>query len=395
MPLTFRAPAGGICRISVEDMAHRGGDAFVYGIHVEQSAQGFDLTASADRFLAPRGGSFSVKITAQRRGVNGPITLELVSEDASPLPPGFHCEQNIIEKGKNDTQLKVTAPANVPPGTLYHIRIVGHAMEGGMQFTASAVAPKIDPKKAPKDAATATLSSMPQPPRLLCETFPVCVGPDAPDFFSIGLVAGGVDLPTIVGKSSFVLRQKSIDPRYAGDAQFRFEGLPPGVAITSGRGRGGRIDGQVDFICEVKGPADLTPGIHAFDIVASGEFKGAQKEVRLAKVALRVVKPLGIAGAVASPIAPGGKRKLKITAARYDTEDPQPIDVTLRHFPSGITGPEKVTIAPGDTEAVVEIAAEAGAAEGRFDTVVLGAATRVKGMEVAVESSPIHLEVGK
>lgn len=396
MPLTFRAPAGGICRISVEDMAHRGGDAFVYGIHVEQSAQGFDLTASADRFLAPRGGSFSVKITAQRRGVNGPITLELVSEDASPLPPGFHCEQNIIEKGKNETQLRVATPADVPSGSLYHVRIVGLASEGGLQFDAAAGPPKVDPKKkAPKDPAMAALSSMPQPPRLLCETFPICVGPDAPDFFSIELTTGGVDLPAIVGKNSFVLRQKSIDPSYAGDAQLKFVGLPPGVAITSGTGRGGRIKGQVDFICEVTGPADLVPGIHSFDIVAAGEFKGAQKEVRLAKVPLRIVMPLAIAGAVESPIAPGGKQTLKITAARFDTEDPQPIDVTLRHFPSGITGPEKVTIAPGDTVAVVELAAESGAAEGRFDTAVLGAATRVKGMDVVVESSPIHLEVAK
>jgi hypothetical protein len=395
MPLTFRAPADGACRISVEDIARRGGDEFVYGIHIEKSTQGFDLTMAADRFVAPRGGSFSAKVTAQRRAVNGPITLELVSADALPLPPGFHCEQNIIGEGRNETQLKVTTPADVASGTIYNVRIVGHAMEGGLQFDAAASPPKIDSKKAPKDPAIAARGSMPQPPRLLCETFPICVGPDAPDFFSIELTAGGVDLPTIVGKSSFVLRQKSIDPGYAGDAQLKFDGLPPGVAITSGRGRGGRINGQVDFICEVTGPADIAPGVHPFNIVASGELKGAQKEVRLANVPLRVVKPLGIAGTVASPIAPGGKQQLKITAARYDTEDPQPIDVTFRHFPSGITGPEKVTLAPGVTEAVVELAAAAGAAEGQSDTVMLGAATRVKGVDVAVESSPIHLEVRK
>jgi len=229
----------------------------------------------------------------------------------------------------------------------------------------------------------------------LCETFPICVGPDAPDFFAIELTAGGVDLPAIVCKNSFVLRQKAIDPGYAGEAQLRFEGLPPGVAITSGPGRGGRIKGQVDFICEVTGPRDIAPGVHAFDIVASGELKGAQKEVRLAKVPLRIVKPLGISGAVASPIAPGAKQKLKITAARYDSEDPQPIDVSLLHFPLGITGPGSVTIAAADTEAVVELVAEPGIPAGKFDTMVLAAATRVKGEDVTVESLPIHLEVGK
>jgi len=69
--------------------------------------------------------------------------------------------------------------------------------------------------------------------------------------------------------------------------------------------------------------------------------------------------------------------------------------VSLRHFPLGISGPDTVTIAPTDTEAVVELAAEPGALAGKFDTMLLGAATRVKGMDVTVESLPIHLEVGK
>ena len=236
---------------------------------------------------------------------------------------------------------------------------------------------------------------MPQPPRLLCETFPICVGPEAPAFFTMELTTDGVNLPAIVGSSRFVVRETSIDRSYDGFVELKFEGLPPGVAIKPENGRGGRITGQVDFICDITGPADLAPGVHAFDIIAAGEHKGVRKEVRLAKVPLRVVKPLGIAGAATAPIAPGGKQKFKVTAIRYETVDPQPIDVTLRALPSGITGPGKVTIAPGDTEAEVELVADGGAAEGKFATLVLAATTRVKGMEVAVESAPVHLEVRK
>jgi hypothetical protein len=392
LPLTFRAPADGACRVSIEDMGHHGGAEFVYGLRVERSAAGFDLTCAADRFAASRGGSFDTKVTAQRRAVNGPITLELVSGDALPLPAGFHCEQNVIEKGKNDTLLKVTVPENVPSGTFYHVRIVGRASEDGVQFEAAVSPPKADPRKLPKETA---LTSMPQPPRLLCETFPICVGPEAPDFFTIELTTDGVNLPTIVGSSRFVVRETSIDRSYAGDVELKFVGLPPGVAVKTENGRGGRITGQVDFICDITGPGDLAPGVHAIDIIAAGEHKGVRKEVRLAKVPLRVVKPLGIAGAATAPIAPGGKQKFKMTAIRYDPADPQPIDVTLRDLPSGITGPGKVTIAPGETEAVVELVADGGAAEGKFDSVVLAATTRVKGMEVAVESAPVHLEVRK
>ena len=392
LPLTFRAPADGACRVSIEDMGHHGGAEFVYGLRVERSAAGFDLTCAADRFAASRGGSFNTKVTAQRRAMNGPITLALVSGDARPLPAGFHCEQNVIEQGKNETLLKVTVPENVPSGTFYHVRIVGHASEGGVPFEAAASPPKTDPKKPSKDTA---LSSMPQPPRLLCETFPICVGPEAPDFFAVELTTDGVNLPTIVGSSRFVVRETSIDRSYDGFVELKFDGLPPGVAIKAENGRGGRITGQVDFICEITGPADLVPGVHAFDIIAAGEYKGVRKEVRLAKVPLRVVKPLDIAGAATAPIAPGGKHKFKMTALRYDPADPQPVDVTLRDLPSGITGPGKVTIVPGETEAVVELVADGGAAEGKFDTLVLTATTRVKGMEVAVESAPVHLEVRK
>jgi hypothetical protein len=64
--------------------------------------------------VTPRGGSFSTKITAQRKGTNGPISIELLSSDGTPLPSGFKCEQNIIEKGKNETQLKLARPATIP-----------------------------------------------------------------------------------------------------------------------------------------------------------------------------------------------------------------------------------------------------------------------------------------
>jgi hypothetical protein len=36
LPLTFRAPADGVCRVSIEDMGHHGGAEFVYGLRVER-----------------------------------------------------------------------------------------------------------------------------------------------------------------------------------------------------------------------------------------------------------------------------------------------------------------------------------------------------------------------
>jgi hypothetical protein len=395
VPVTFRAPADGVCTIAVEDIARRGGADFVYGIRVEQNTPGLELNASAERFVAALGGNFSLKITAQRRGVNGPITLSLATDDGSPLPEGIRCEKNVIEKGKNDTQLQVFVPENVPAGTLYHLRILASAVEGERQIHAAVSPPKPDPNKPPTDAVLLALQSMPLAPRLLGETFPVCVGPEAPHFFSIAVTDPEVVLPTLVGKNSFVLRQTSLDPKFEGNAQLRFNGLPPGVEIKSEGGRGGRIKGQVDFICEVTGPENIATGTHAFELVASADFKGVHKDVRLASVPLKVVEPLGISGVMNGPLAPGGRQSLKVLATRYAEDESQPIHLRLANLPSGVSAPDSLQIPAGSNELTVELSASASLSQSGTDSVRISAWTRIKDVEVSVEAKPVPLEVRK
>ena len=394
--LNFRAPKDGTYTICVEDVARRGGPEFVYGIRLEKGGpNGFDLSTASDRFLAPKGGSFTTKVTAQRRGVNGPITLGVTSGDGKPLPPEFRLEQHIIEKGKNDTMLKISVPGGVPSGTLYHVRITGSAQEGEQLLSAAASGPKAETNKPPKDQVSAALLSMPFPPRLLRETFPICVGPDAPDFFKIELTSAVVDLPRLVGRHSFVVRQTSLDEAFDANAQLKFAGLPEGVTIKSESGRGGRIKGQVDFICEITGPEMIAAGTHAFEILASADFKGVHKEVRLPSVPLRVVQPLGIAGVMSGPLAPGGSQKLKIVATRYAENDQQPINVRLSNLPSGISGPDSLQIPPGQTELTVELRAAPHLTDHCSDSLVVSGVTRIKDSDVSAETTPVRLEVKK
>lgn len=394
--LNFRAPRDGNFSICIEDVARRGGPEFVYGLRVEREGSiGFELTAASDRFLAPKGGSFTTKVTAQRRGVTGPIILAVESGDGKELPPGIRVEQQVIETGRNDTMLRVSVPDGVPSGTLYHVRITGSAQEGGQQLNAVASGPKLEPNKAPKDQVYIALLSMPFPPRLLRETFPVCVGPEAPDFFNIELTSKGVELPRLVGKHSFVVRQTAIDEAFEGNAQLRFEGLPEGVAIRSEAGRGGRIKGQVDFICEITGPDTIAAGSHAFEVIASADFKGVHKEVRLPRVPLRVVQPLGIAAVMSGPLAPGGSQKLKIVAKRYAENDQQPITLRLNNLPAGISGPDSLQIPAGQTELTVELRAAADLAEHCSDSLVLSGVTRIRDTDVSSETAPVRLEVKK
>jgi hypothetical protein len=396
VPLQFRAPRDGTYTIRVEDVARRGGPEFVYGLRVEKAgANGFDLSVGSDRFLAAKGGFFTTKVNARRRGVNGPITLGLASGDGRPLPPEIRLEQNVIERGKNDTMLKVSFPDNIPSGTFYNVRISGSAKEGEQLLSAIATAPQADATKPQKDQVAAALLSMPFAPRLLRETFPVCVGPDAPDFFKIELTSAGVDLPRLVGKHSFVVRQTSIAAAFEANAQLKFVGLPEGVSIRSEQGRGGRIKGQVDFICEITGPEMIEPGTHTFQIIASADFKGVHKEVRLPSVPLRVVQPLGITGVMSGPLAPGGSQKLKIVATRYAETDPHPITVRLSNLPSGVSGPETIQIPPDKSELTVELRAAAHLPDHCSDSLVIAGVTRVKDADVSIETAPVRLEVKK
>jgi hypothetical protein len=275
------------------------------------------------------------------------------------------------------------------------VRITGSAQEGEQLLSAAASGPKAETNKPPKDQVSAALLSMPFPPRLLRETFPICVGPDAPDFFKIELTSAVVDLPRLVGRHSFVVRQTSLDEAFDANAQLKFAGLPEGVTIKSESGRGGRIKGQVDFICEITGPEMIAAGTHAFEILASADFKGVHKEVRLPSVPLRVVQPLGIAGVMSGPLAPGGSQKLKIVATRYAENDQQPITVRLSNLPSGISGPDSLQIPPGQTELTVELRAAPNLTDHCSDSLVVSGVTRIKDADVSAETTPVRLEVKK
>jgi hypothetical protein len=276
---------------------------------------------------------------------------------------------------------------------LYHLRVRGTAIEGEQTYTATATLPKPDPNKAGKEPVMAALLSMPRPPRLLSQSFPVCVGPEAPDFFRIELTTPAVLLPTIVGKSAFVLRQTALNDAFDDNSRLTFNGLPEGVSIRNENGRGGRIKGQIDFICEVSGPPTLHPGTHSFEVIAQGEFKGVQKEVKLAKVPLRVVLPLQISATLEGPLSPGKNQRLKIVATRFEETDPQPIQVRLTHFPAGLSGNNSVTIPAAESAAVLELSPGKEALVGKSNSLTLSATTRVLGQEVTVDSTPIELEV--
>lgn len=391
IPVTFRASADGECRVIIGDLAHRGGPAFTYGLRVELGDTGFDLTVTGDRFVVALGGSFTAKVAAQRRSVTGPITLALASGDGAPLPAGFTLEGHVIDKGKNDTQLKVTVPDNLPLGSILHVAIVGRGLDGTNELSALARQPAPNPANA-KDPSLPLLA-LPSIPRLLRETVAVCVGAKAPDFFAISIPAGPVGLAKLVNRGAFVVSQKPLAKDFVSLVKLSFEGLPKDITVAVQTPKPTKT-GVASFHCAITGPAESLGGDKTFTIIATAEHKGATQELRLTNIVLRAIEPLGLDAKPAGTLPRGGKQKLSLTITRYgDATNAQPVVVRLPKLPAGVTGPESLTIAANQTAVELELTAAATVAPGKLAGLVLTATTQVKGRDVKVESAPVVLEV--
>ncbi|MBM3980353.1 MAG: hypothetical protein FJ304_08715 [Planctomycetes bacterium] len=129
-PLSFTAPADGVYTVSVSEKFRRPvGPNFVYRLRVLDSAAkvepGVRLTVPADVVTVPRGGSFKVKVTAERiGGFRGPIIL-----CAENLPKGVTAPPVGIAPNQTSADLTLAATADA---AIAHapLRITGIGVSG-------------------------------------------------------------------------------------------------------------------------------------------------------------------------------------------------------------------------------------------------------------------------
>jgi len=131
--LTNRFSAAGTYRLLVEELNRQGGPDLPYRIAIEPLQPGFTLAVGTNRVETASDGSFEIKITVARREYDGPITLSLAG-----LGDDFALENNVVAEKKNETTLKVKAPANLEAGQLFHFTIVGKGRVGDADDEATA-----------------------------------------------------------------------------------------------------------------------------------------------------------------------------------------------------------------------------------------------------------------
>jgi hypothetical protein len=123
--INYKVPADGRCFLVLEEINRLGGPDLAYQIDVKPFAPGFSLSVDTDKVEAVSGGSFEIKVSADRAEFDGPIELSL-----GDLGEDVRLENQTIPEKKADTTLKVTLPDRYLPGHLEFFSILGTANVG-------------------------------------------------------------------------------------------------------------------------------------------------------------------------------------------------------------------------------------------------------------------------
>lgn len=358
--------------LQVEDLLVGGSAGHVYRIELSGDYDGFSLHAEHPQYTSPQGGTFVVKVLAQRRGYNGPIELA-----ADGLGDDIKLEGNVMEGA--ETLLKVTLPARLSQGELHHARIVGRAKIGEQEVAVTA------DQRVPLATLFPNVLSLPTE---LTEQVAVAVGPAFPRFYDLSVAGPNLYFPQLVGESTFDVEITHINEAFKDPVSLVVDGLPKGIVaeITP------VDDGSKAQRVKLAGPVDLVAGEYPIKIVGTGKFQEQTHAVVLDQLKLIVTKPLVVSVVMAGPIVAGGEQQAEVTVQRFG-DDPQPVRVHVSDGPPGLLAPIAVTI-PGDAnKATLPFQAPAQAATGRFDNLVVVATTMVKGQNIAVASRSASVEI--
>jgi hypothetical protein len=370
--LDVEIPEDGDYLLQVEDLLVGGGPGHVYRIDATKPFVGFALSAEQAQYSAPQGGTFVVKVLAQRRGYDGPIDLSV-----SGLGDGVALEGQKLEGA--EALLKITLPSAIPQGEMRVATITGTAKIGAATMSAQAN------QRGPLMAVFPNTLSLPTE---LEDSIAVGVGPPFPPFFELAVASPDLVFPQLVGASSFDVHIKRSNDVFKDAVAIAVEGLPPEIQATVAPVEDGQKAMRVSF----QGPADMTEREMPLRIVGTGRFQEQTRTVVLQNLTLRVTKPLAVSIAMAGPITAGGGQQADVQVQRFGDE-PQPVRLQLNDGPAGLSAPIFVIVPADASQIKIPITADAAAPTGQFNNLVVVATTVVKGQNVAVASKPATVEV--
>jgi hypothetical protein len=358
--------------LQVEDLLVDNGSGYVYRIDLSDAYAGFALQAEQMQYSSPQGGTFVVKVVAQRRGYEGPIDLVV-----DGLGDGVKVEGNKLEGG--EALVKITLPADIPQGDMRLATIVGKATINGATVSVPAN------QREPLNLLFPNVLSFPTE---LENTIAVGVGPPFPPFFNLSVASPQLIFPQLVGMSSFDVSINRLNEGFKDPLSISIEGLPDGIQSEIVP----VDDGAKAVRVSLKGPVDLAEQEVPIRIIGTGKFQEQTRTVALQNLTLRVTKPLVVTVAMTGPIPVGGGQLANVQLQRFG-DDPQPVRLQIKDGPAGVLAPIFVTVPNDTSHANLPLTAESTAPVGRFENLIVVASTTVKGQNVTVQSKPATVEV--
>ncbi|MEM7395255.1 MAG: PPC domain-containing protein, partial [Verrucomicrobiota bacterium] len=135
--IRYRSLKEKVLFLVVEDLLRDGGEEYIYHLQLETGRAPFSLGLNvgrikqSDRGVTTSPGLTVLPIQATRYGYDGPISLRV-----SGLEGDFRLEQDRIEKGKSDLDLRLIVPAGLEQNALSFLKLTGEAEIDGLRYAA-------------------------------------------------------------------------------------------------------------------------------------------------------------------------------------------------------------------------------------------------------------------
>ena len=340
---------GGTTEVSlvVRDLEGRGGVGFPYRIVVTPIVAGFELQANEPQLSIPRGGTAVLGVTAARQGYNGPIIVTV----ADP-PAGLTVRPGTIAPEQNVGVLSISA---VPSAAFAAVplKLVGRGQGPDGPIEVEATRQLVFAKQSILPTSTLTQRGVAAAPAL--PTAVTFEAPGQPIEIAHGF-GGTIPITALRAKGADAALQITALP------------LPPGLAIPAASIAGKAALGTV----AVNTTLDASLGTMTIGLQAKGKFAGGEQTIAIPAVTLKLIRPAELVlSTPAVEIKPGTTTEIKGKVERKGAFN-EPVTVRLNGLPAGLKA-EAVSVAPGASDFVMKIIAEAKAAAGSATTQLVSA----------------------
>ena len=382
--LDFTAPAAGQFGLAVRDQLRDGGESFAYRLTVTESAP-FSVTADVEGLTVPQGSWQPIPLTLIRGSAKGPIKLTLLN-----APSGVTLTPS--DFGDNEVSLiaRLSATKESPVG-VSTLQILAESTDGRRELVRTT--PLIDRQIINVDLIPLALrEDQKRLPPSVADRFALQITPPSP--FTVELPSPLVSLARYQKADVPIVTTRASG--FDGPIRFRAEG---GQLADK---KEGRTRVYAEFPEAVAQTPTINGAIHSkilsnlaksrIEVTAAGTHAGRRVSlVRTFELNLTAAFAVKAEPAKVS-LLPGETMAVHLTLDRMATFD-GPVTVTLPRF-NGLSVPETVTFAKGQTSADLAVVASADVQPGRQAPQARSTAT-VSGYEEEIRSTIFEVDVRK